>query len=60
MSFLEAAESKFSSAEREMLIQVIERELILLKFIADEYKTQDICKKSVGIKGWTFRFVPDH
>ena len=38
-SFLEAKASELSLVEREILIQAIEREPVLLKFIADKYKT---------------------
>ena len=39
-SFLESTASKLFRAEREVLIQGIEREAVLLKFIADKYKAQ--------------------
>ena len=42
-----------------MLIQVIEGEPVLLKFIADKYKTQELCEKAVEVKGWALRYVPD-
>ena len=35
------------------------RETVLLKFIADKYKTQEICEKAVKGKDWKLRFVPD-
>ena len=42
-----------------MLIQAIEGEPVLLKFIADKYKTQELCEKAVEVKGWALRYVPD-
>ena len=45
--------------EKDMLIQATERELVLLKFIANKYKTQERCEKAVEVRDWTLRFVPD-
>ena len=42
MCSLEATASELSLFEREMFIQAIEKESWLLKFIADEYKSQEI------------------
>ena len=36
--------------KREILIQTTEKEPVLLKFIADKYKTQKICEKTVEVK----------
>ena len=57
--FLEAKASELSLVERKILIQAIEREPWLLKFIADKYKTQEICGKAVSVKEWTLRYVPN-
>lgn len=38
----EASIAEFSLLEREMLIQIIEKEPWLLKFIADQYKIQEM------------------
>ena len=46
INFLDAIPSELSLVEREMLIQAIAREPVLLKFIVDKYKNQKICKKS--------------
>ena len=59
ISFLDLIPSELSLAEREMLIQAIARELVLLKFIADKYKIQKICEKAVEVEGWTLRYAPD-
>ena len=59
ISFLECTDSELSLIEGEVLIQAIEREPVLLKFIADKYKTQKIYGKATEAKGWTFRYVPD-
>ena len=32
---------------------------MLLKFTADNYKTQKVSEKAVEVKGWTLRLVPD-
>ena len=57
MSSLEASE--LSLFEREMLIQAIEREPALLKFIADKYKTPQTRKNAVQVSGWTLGYVPN-
>ena len=57
MMSLEA--SQLSLFERELLIQAIEREPALLKFIADKYKTPERCKKAIQVKGWTLLYVPN-
>ena len=54
ISFLECTDSELSLIEGEVLIQAIEREPVLLKFIADKYKTQKIYGKATEAKGWTF------
>ena len=59
MSFLEATSSELSLEEREVLIQAIEREPVLSKFIANKYKTQEICEKAVSVKGWILWYIPD-
>ena len=60
MSFIGAAASELSLVKKETLIQIIEREVVLLKLIADKYKTQEVCEKAVKMKDWTLRFVPNH
>ena len=45
MSFIGDAASELSLVKKETLIQIIERELLLLKLIADKYKTQEVCEK---------------
>ena len=40
-----------------MLNQIIERVLMLLKFIANKSKTQEICERAVEVKGWTLQVV---
>ena len=57
MSFLEATASELSLLESKILIQVIERDPMLLiqaiererllKFIDDKYKTQQMCERAV-------------
>ena len=58
--FLEATASELSLVERKMFIQASEREPVLLKFIFDRFKTQEICGKAIAVKGWTLCFVTDH
>ena len=52
-----------SSMETEMLIQAIEREPILLNFIVDKYKIQEILKKIFltwnMLLIWSLEFFPD-
>ena len=57
--FLEATASELSQVDTEMLIQAIESETVLLKFIAFKYKTQEIREKAAEVKEWTLYFVPD-
>ena len=45
MSSLEATASELSLFEREILVEAIEKEPMLLKFIADKYKIEDTCEK---------------
>lgn len=59
-SFLEVTALESSLEEQEMLIQAIQREPMLLKFITNKHKTQKICEKAVEMKRWILRFVPDH
>ena len=42
-----------------MLIQTTKSEPWLFKFIADQYKTQPICKIAAGEVPWKLEFVPD-
>ena len=42
------------------MIQIIEKELVLLKLIADKYNTQEVCEKAVKMKDWKLCFVPNH
>ena len=57
--FLEATASELFQVDTEMLIQAIESETVLLKFIAFKYKTQEIREKAAEVKEWTLYFVPD-
>lgn len=43
-----------------MWIKSNERDPVLLKFIVDKYKSQEIYEKAVKGKGWTLRFVPSY
>ena len=60
MSFIGDATSELSLVKKETVIQIIERELLLLKLIADKYKTQDVCEKAVKMRDWALCFVPNH
>ena len=42
-----------------MMLQAIEKELVLLKFITDRVGTQMISEKAVEVKRWTLSFVSD-
>ena len=54
--FFGAEASELCLVEREILIQVIERESLLLKLIANKYNTQKICVKAVKVKGVDIEF----
>ena len=57
ISLLEATASELSLVEREMSIQATEKEpVLLLKVIADKYKTQEIYGNAVELKRGTFCF----
>ena len=58
MSFLEATASELSVKERQILVQVTEREAMLLTFIAGKYKTQKICEKAVEEDPYVLEFGP--
>ena len=51
MSFWETTVSELPLVEREMLIQTIEREPMLLKFIVNKYETKEIFEKADEVKG---------
>ena len=43
-----------------MWIKSNERDPVLLKFVVDKYKSQEIYEKAVKEKRWTLRFVPSY
>lgn len=42
-----------------MLIQAIEKELLLLRFVLGEYKTKEIYERAIEEVSWISEFVPD-
>ena len=59
MNFLWVTASELPLLKKKMMFQATERELVLLKFIADRFESQAICEKAVEVKEWKLSFVPD-
>ena len=41
------------------MIQIIEKELVLLNLIADNYNTKEVREKAVKMKDWKLCYVPN-